>query len=226
MASVKFNAIIADARGKVGDIVYSRNQYGAYVRDYVIPANPASTLQGLYRGWYATAIDRWQSISDTQRKLWHSYALFVHSRNVFGDNRRLSAFNCFIKISMQYRVLGLPQPSVPDGFDKPSLILPVSFNINTALLQMVISWSPAATSNNRLIIETTAPLSAGVNFVSSEYVHTQRFLSGSSINIWSMYSTIHGVVPVAGDKVFIRLFTGNARSALYSTRRSMSAIAV
>jgi len=75
MAKITFAAPVAEARGKVGGIVYSRNTWGAYIRNKVSPVQPRTPAQNLIRAKMTQMAERWRDVlTSTQRLAWELYA--------------------------------------------------------------------------------------------------------------------------------------------------------
>jgi len=49
VAKIQFGNIVADARNSVGGVVYSRNTWGAYIRQKVSPVQPRTPRQNEMR---------------------------------------------------------------------------------------------------------------------------------------------------------------------------------
>ncbi len=87
MATVIWSALLSDARGKIGDVVFSGWKGRAYVRRRVIPANPNSAAQQAIRGAMTLCVASWQSFSANEKNSWIDYAA----------SRAISTFNAFVQ---------------------------------------------------------------------------------------------------------------------------------
>lgn len=74
MAKIKPSPFIGEASGKLGSIVFSRNNAGPYIRNYVIPVNHRSIAQQAIRGRFAQAAALWSTLSNEQKQAWNDYA--------------------------------------------------------------------------------------------------------------------------------------------------------
>ncbi len=100
MAKVKFGAMVNDARGKMDGVVYSKNQYGAYVRQKVSPVNPLSERQALARQRMANLSKYWGgTLTPAQRLAWNGFAKLNPVTDVFNDKQQLSGLACFNRIN-------------------------------------------------------------------------------------------------------------------------------
>lgn len=225
MATINFSPIISEARGKVGDYVFSRNTYGAYVRGYVVPTDPNTSRQQLFRGLFATVAATWKTLTQAQRTSWNERAIDWNRRNIFGNEVKYSGYTLYCKLNVRMNLFSQTLLVTPPEFIAPTLVIPQSLTVDVGTSDMTLTWAPAATSSNRIQIQTASPVSAGVNYVSSEYRNTSQLASGTSTNLWSSYNMRHGGTPSVGDKVFARLWSFNTATGIYSPRRAISAIA-
>jgi hypothetical protein len=84
MARILFGNMVADARGKLGGIVYSRNTGGAYARQKVSPVQPRTEAQLNQRSRLSETSKLWDTLTQSQREAWKSFSLGFKKRDVFG----------------------------------------------------------------------------------------------------------------------------------------------
>lgn len=226
MAIVKYAPLIAEARGAVGDVVFSRNTYGAYVRDRVTPANPDTSYQQYRRGLLASCVSSWQSLSDAQRKEWCAYASFAIQKNIFGDDSRLTGYNLYIKLNYWRIRFASGAFTSPPDYVAPYHIRPVSFSCDNSSVDYTITWDVAPTSANRLIIYATPELSPGINYPYPHFRYLTNNTSGTSKNIYGNFSSRFGGPATAGKKIFLYLFTLHTASGIVSSHAGIHAIVV
>ncbi len=107
MALIKLGAMVADARGSIGGTVFSRNRYGAYVRNKTKPINPNTALQQEVKASLAFLTDRWsQTVTAAQRTAWDLYAASVVMTNKLGESINLSGFNHYIRSNLALKRAG------------------------------------------------------------------------------------------------------------------------
>jgi hypothetical protein len=63
MARITFSAILSDARGKVGDVVFSSWRGRPYVRPRVTPSNPNTEDQQTVRNWMRIVVSWWHYLT-------------------------------------------------------------------------------------------------------------------------------------------------------------------
>jgi len=87
MARITFSPLITDARGKVGDTVFSKWKGINYIRTRVTPANPNTAAQQNTRDKMAQAVSVWQYLDSAVKAAWNRY----------GATLGISGFNAFTK---------------------------------------------------------------------------------------------------------------------------------
>lgn len=110
MASVKAPLHSTQASGKADGLIYARNQYGAYTRDYVVPTQPDSAPQLAWRAAMTACNTAWNNpafIDATHLGLWQQFAENFRSTNRFGKTIKLGAKEWFIKFNIWRSAKGL-----------------------------------------------------------------------------------------------------------------------
>ena len=207
MAKILFTAIVADVRGKIAGTVFSKNRYGAYARTKVTPVNRNTVKQQGARAILTIVSQAWKCLSEAQRKGWNEGAKNFIRTNVFGDVRNLSGSALFARLNAnllhigESRIVNCPLPvSVPS-------VVTLSGAAVNSVQSMTLTFSPAIDAGVSVEVYATAGLSAGKNFVKSEFkkiaTKSSAFETGGSIA--ADYATVFGAVPAAGTKVFVQL---------------------
>jgi hypothetical protein len=96
MARVTFGNIVAEARGKVGGVVFSRNTGGAYVRAKVSPVQPRTPAQLNQRSRLTEVSKVWGTLTQAQREAWKSFSIDYKKRDVLGLGKQRSAQQMFM----------------------------------------------------------------------------------------------------------------------------------
>lgn len=100
MAKILLGGTIGDARGSSGATVYSKNQFGAYIRQKVSPVQPRTPTQTLVRQVFADLSKRWATIlSDAQRTAWIALAAANPVIDVFGNSQILTGIQFFQRVN-------------------------------------------------------------------------------------------------------------------------------
>lgn len=108
MASVLFGVGVAQMRGSVGGVVFSRNHFGAYTRNRVTPINPNTARQVVVRAALAFLTARWsETVTQIQRDAWDLYGANVQMLNRLGQAIFLTGFNHYLRSNIILKSQGL-----------------------------------------------------------------------------------------------------------------------
>lgn len=101
MALIKFGGGITEMRGSMGGNTYSRNRYGAYLRNRTTPVNPSSSGQQAVRAALSQLTARWSGVvTAAQRAAWNLYGANVVMTNKLGESINLTGFNHYIRSNL------------------------------------------------------------------------------------------------------------------------------
>jgi len=228
MALVKFTAIVADMRGKLNGSVFSKNTYGSYIRTKVTPVNPQTVAQQISRNFMTTVAQAWRGITQLQRDLWNQSSINFSRTNIFGDNVQLTGFNLYMRLNKnlleinQAIIANAPQPADVPGFTSLSVVA------DTGAGTMNATFSPAIPASVDVQVFATAPLSAGKQFVKSEFRKIDVLVNGdlSPEDLAVAYIAKFGALPPVGSKIFIGFKPTNNTTGQAGTLLKASSIAI
>lgn len=104
--------------GKLGGKVYSRNRWGAYVRELAVPVNPNTSYQSLQRARISSSADQWRGLTADQRLQWNAFASQVPRTDRLGQAITLNGFSTLMLLNTARLVVGKqPLDSPPDMWD-------------------------------------------------------------------------------------------------------------
>ena len=119
MAIVQFGPGVADMRGSVGGITYSKSYAGPVVKLKSSPPRRARRTQPINRSILGFLSRQWGELTNAQRDSWETWALNHPEPDKFGGTFIMSGINAFVKLNSHAIRLGgvgawnvLP-PSVP-----------------------------------------------------------------------------------------------------------------
>lgn len=120
--------------GSIGGTTWSRNRYGAYIRNRSVPVNPNTDRQVAVRNIVRALTIAWQNVlTQAQRDAWNVYASNVTWLNRLGQSVNLTGLNHYIRSNTPR--LQSDSTRVDAG--------PVVFNLATAELELVVTASEA-----------------------------------------------------------------------------------
>ena len=145
MARVTFGNIVAEARGHVGGVVFSRNTGGAYVRQKVSPVQPRTPAQLNQRSRMTEISKVWGTLTEAQRSAWKAFSLDFRKKDVLGLQKQRSAQQMFMFCNLALSSVGLPginNPPVGLAVDAISIVTAIS--ATSGLVQSVAITAPGS----------------------------------------------------------------------------------
>lgn len=210
MASIKFSALVSDARGKIGGNVFARNKGGAYVRSFTMPTNPQTGKQQIVRQNLASLSADWRVLSPSQRLGWNEAAQDFPQLNRMGEQYFLSGQQLFLKFNAM--LAGAGQSKVvnpPNPVELPTITFFVD-TVSTTALEIDATGS-LATSSEIVIVRATRPVSQGrSNQFRSDFKFVAAYAGDAfdgTIALTSAYeSNVATLAGQGGKKIFVEAF--------------------
>lgn len=215
MAKIKFGSLLTDMKGKLGGTVYSRNRYGAYSRNLVIPINPQTNSQSGVRSRMAGNSQAWRGLTPGQRQAWIDQSPNFPYINNFGDQIILqgnSLYNALNNNLINVGESAISSPPVPSTVPTiTSAVLTMAAGLATATLAYTPTPVPA---DSAVIIFATFGMSPGMTFAKNRFrqITVLAAAAASPADIAAAYVSKFGNIPLAGQKVFIKLIVVNSVS--------------
>ena len=163
MAKVTFGAVVAGARGRVAGIVYSRNQWGNFVRARGTVTNVPSARRSFVRDNLATLDAVWETtLTPTQRAAWMNFATAHALTRTRSSDKQSTGRQGFLKLNA--RLLNAGETYVADPPDDltvtPLTSLEVSATAGTPGT-MTITFTPATIPAGHILeVWASAPRSS------------------------------------------------------------------
>ncbi len=214
MATIKLGPIVADIRGKLGGTIFSRNKAGNYAKKFTQPNNPQTAAQQFFRNLFASVSQRWSNnLSQPERETWIEAAPTFPIFNKVGEVIYLSGKGLHDLLNSTLRIIGEAFIAEAPANAPAQIVEVVSFTPDTTAGTMVLELDQAVNGNNKALIEATVGVNAGVNNVQNLYKQiavaddTTFDPVAFTADFATEYEAVFGVLPVVGQKVFIRITT-------------------
>lgn len=204
MAKVKFGGLAQDARGKVDGVVYSKNQWGAYIRQKVSPVQPQTARQTLLRERMTTLSKRYSTIiSEAQRAAWTGFAKVNPVIDVFGNPQSLSGISAYVRLNQVIlNALGTIIDDPPADLEVTGLLsATVTATASPAALSIAFTASPLG-ANEKLYVWASAGKNAGRQFFKPDlrFIGVSAAAAASPFDALALYTAKHGSL-IAGSAV-------------------------
>jgi hypothetical protein len=99
MARIKTSALISDISGKVGGSVFQRNQGGLSLRQQSGKINSNTLRSNIHRVNTSTIQTAWQSLTDDERNLWNTYAIYLGKKQKKNSSLLINGHQLFLNIN-------------------------------------------------------------------------------------------------------------------------------
>lgn len=205
MAKIMTTAIVADLRKKLNGSVFSSNRYGPYVRSKVTPFNPNTQPQQAARSRFAAASTAWKTLNENQRQSWIDAGINFPIRDVFGNQRILTANSLFT--SLNTNLLTIDEPMIlvaPTPSFIPAFLIKSLF-ASSSPQRIEIGYKPPSPGPTfKLLIKSTPSMLPSRSFFKNHLVNifTQTLPAAASIVIEPSFAPL---IPdlIAGMKLHI-----------------------
>ena len=91
---------------KAGSTVASHNRFGPYLRNRVIPVNPATTNQILYRTRLTGWSQAWRALTSTERAGWTALGATMSRLDSLGVSYTLTGLQAYTSLNVNLQVVG------------------------------------------------------------------------------------------------------------------------
>lgn len=219
------NAIIvpgpmaAEARGKLGGVIFSRNRGGTYVKNFAAPVNPDTLRQQDVRSDFARLVADWGTVlSEAERDGWRDYALANPVLNSLGQSILLTGQQWFVKVNapLLQAALAPVDPAPPLGAGPPPdtafQILSASAASQTVSIGFDVLQPWVGVTGSAMLLYMMKPTSAGSSNVKQQFRHTSTILGDTTTPPTSPLGVIGlGFTFTVGDRLIYegRIVTGN-----------------
>ena len=198
-----FKSILGTISGKSGNLIFSRNKGGQYLKEYKKPTNPKTPLQTAVRQIRSQTSKAWAGLSDDIKNEWNSFAEDNPILNRLGDPIYLSGFGWYQKAGFNYVNIGesLADIEVPNLETIP--VMEIDGLACDLLTGIILTLSAAVPATESVIIRSQIYKSGGVT---NPGRMKQTFIaepeSVAAIDITTAITALFGTL-VVGDFVFI-----------------------
>lgn len=170
MGKVKFSFAVSEIRNKVGGVVYSRNRYGAYVRNYAVPTGAASSTQLFARNAFGTSSALWKTLTQSQRNDWQNFATLLSKTDVFNQQYKSTGFAVFMQVNQELQWWGGSIITTPPILYPMPLLTGLNVALNMSTSNLTWSFDRNNLTSDYAVVELgTLPQSTGVNFFKNLY---------------------------------------------------------
>ena len=198
-----FKSILGTISGKSGNLIFSRNKGGQYLKEYKKPTNPKTPLQTAVRQIRSQTSKAWAGLSDNLKNEWNNFAEDNPVLNRLGDPIYLSGFGWYQKAGFNFINIGetLSDIQVPNLERIPVMEF---VGLTCDLLSgIILTLSAAVSTSESVIIRSQIFKSGGIT---NPGRMKQTFIaepeSVAEIDITAALTALFGTL-IVGDYVFV-----------------------
>lgn len=198
---------IGQLSGSTGSTTASRNRYGSYFRNRVMPANPSTSLQLLWRSRLQTLAQTWKTLSSDNQAGWSALGQLMVRLGSLGEEYNLTGAQAFQSVNSSLLLIGQATVTAPPAFSEVPALTSLSLTAGTAPNVLSAAFAPTPVPTGLyVVLEATSQRSAGVTYIDrSDFRFLQRVnpAGTSPANILLAYSAKFGPLQ-NGRKIFVR----------------------
>ena len=185
MANIKFGNGWADARGKVGGVIYSKNKGGSYARNYTKPTNPRTPAQVAQRNRFSFVSTNWRLLTEQERNAWNYSASQVTFSNKVGERIHLTGAQYFGKQNLNIFSAG-----GTTIVTSPSELVDIIGVVSGSVVATVTAGAVSAIALSAVLVDGTTVVPSGST---AEIYATPALSQGVTRPQEDAYSYIFGV---------------------------------
>ena len=160
MARIQLASNLDDARGKIGNIVYSKGRSVHTQRKRVKPTNPQTSYQNEVRTRFSAISSSWRTLEQDQILAWNEAAKQITNSNVFGGKYHPNGFTYYQKCNNLLLLLGYALQILPPTI-KAAPKIGGTDTIDQATHKMEFSLNAPLNPGDFVIISISPRLSRG-----------------------------------------------------------------
>lgn len=208
--------------GSLDGITASHNSGGQYFRARALPTDPNSTAQQAVRAAMGSLVNRWNdTLTQTQRDAWETYAANVTVLNRLGDPVQISGLAHFIRSNVPRAYADPAQSDLPIVDDGPTTFnlgqTPIITSVTPAAAgsDIAIAWAEGLGQNAwvgiddaGLIVQCSRAQNLTINFFKAPFRLCSALLGDSAAplaspqNVTNPYGEVYGATGT--QRVFVR----------------------
>lgn len=220
--------LVGQISGSIGNIVYSSNKGGTYMRNRVIPKLAIGEYAAAAKARMTQVSQSWQYQSDARKIAWKEWAKGRPILNALGQSRIVPGHVAYNRCNITMLVCGWEMisdpPVIPPTYAPTTLVLNADIGVGT----FDITFAPApCAADGRLMVWAALVSSKGIHYVENLYklVAVSPLAQTSPYDIQAAVTERFGVITV-GQVLFVRVARINELTALPSAFAKDSAVVV
>lgn len=200
------SAMIGQLSRSAGSTTASRNRFGSYLRNRVQPMNPNTARQSDVRATLSGASSGWRLLTQAQRDGWTTLGSQMTRVDSLGQTYTLTGLQAYTAQYINAATIGQGGISDAPAMSTPPTPVDLAVVLDSSPADVATVAVASVPVGHYLVIEMTAPISVGRNFVprgAYKLIATQDDTYAAPIDVLAAYEAIYGEL-TGGGKVFTR----------------------
>lgn len=192
--------------GSQGNTTAAHNKFGSYLRNRIIPADPATAKQLAIRALIQSFSEAWRELTESQRLGWGTLGDQMTRLDTQGSSYTLTPLQAFTSVNMNLDLIGQALLDDAPALLVPSLLYTFALAATAGITALTIASDISLAATEFLVVDASAQGSQGINFVERgayKFLETFDSVDISPFDILATYTAIYGVL-IAGTKIFSR----------------------
>lgn len=165
MAKIMHGSLAGAVSGAEGNVVYSHNRYGAYIRARVIPTKRQTQWTNLARGILGAASKAFGGLTEVNRQAWETWAASNPITDRLGQKQVMDPHAAYVTINSRILRCGGTMVSAPPIVAPPSLPAGLAVTMDTGAGAMAVTWTGGALSASEVLwLEAATTCNPGVRY--------------------------------------------------------------
>lgn len=224
MARIQTSALISNISGKVNGSVFQRNQGGLILRNQSAKINSNTLRSNTHRVGISAIQGDWQSLSDSERLLWSTYATFLNKKQKKNPTLNVNGHQLFLNInSIRYDMSSVSPVFTPYLLSTP-ILTPIPQPINvTTIFRNVLALEclldrAVLNADDVILLYLSRPLTASQQSSNQKLTLMKApTTDGSTFECSAYYEEVYGRVIDTGEWLQSKIAIYNNTSENYSS---------
>lgn len=165
---------VGQLSGKGGSVVASHNRFGSYLRNRVIPVNPASGEQMSSRARFSNSATAWRNLTDVQRESWEAAAAEYVRTDAQGESFTYNGFTLYMSNNNVLRWANITPITTPDVAPTFPSLGTLTFTATVTGTVLTLGYTGTLGANFGLMIYLTRCYSLGRTYVGDPAPRTRQ----------------------------------------------------
>lgn len=168
MAKFIAGPVASEIRGSLGGTTFTRNRYGAIMRQRVKPTVSTTEYATTAKARMTAATQAWQGLTAAQKLAWNEWAAGNPSLGALGEQQILTGHVAYVGSYCRALTAGIPVLTAPPAAAAPAPLtsLVVSADIGAGNVELTYTPTPIG-ATEYLWVRACVVTSSGINYVSN-----------------------------------------------------------